>query len=53
MSPQAEALEIPASLTLRPRPLCQPTEERPLLRPRDDANRVLALVERWVPAATN
>lgn len=55
MSPQAETLEIPQTLTLRPRATCQPNgiDERPVLRYRADESRVFAQVERWSPDAAN
>jgi len=48
VSPQAESLKVPPTLTMHQRPTCQPqTDERPTLRTRD--GRVLATVEAWRP----
>ncbi len=48
MSPQAERVRVPPTMTLAPRWLGAPMpDERPLLR--DERGRVLAVVEVWSP----
>lgn len=48
MNPQAERINIPPTMRLTQRPVCnQRTDERPMLRTED--GHVLAVVETWRP----
>lgn len=52
MSPQAEEIHIPESMSLERRAVCSPRAEEPYLL-RDGEGHVLATVEHWTPDSVN